>query len=117
MEPDGKFGPVLAGPILRHSAPDSIVLWLVTSEQSEFAIQVFKGTELLLDRPLADSEFSRLRIGTRAWLNLLTITPEATLPKDTRLEYDLGLTAEGSEACQWIRTWAPHLCPEGRERP
>jgi hypothetical protein len=110
-------GPVLAGPVLRHAAPDSLVLWLVTSEPAEFAVLVFHDSETLLNRPLADSEVIRLRMGTRAWLNLLTITPEAALPQDTRLEYDLGLTTDGSEACQWIPTWAPHLCPEGRERP
>ncbi|WP_418142048.1 alkaline phosphatase family protein [Marinobacter sp. MA] len=117
LEPDGKFGPVLAGPILRHSAPDSLVLWLVTSERTALAVQVFKGKELLLDRPLAESEVSRLRIGTRAWLNLLTITPDSALPRDTPLEYDLGLTGDGSAPPRWIRSWATHLCPESRDRP
>ncbi|WP_228744513.1 alkaline phosphatase D family protein [Marinobacter salsuginis] len=117
LEPDGKFGPVLAGPILRHSAPDSIVLWLVTSERTALAVQVFKGKELLLDRPLAESEVSRLRIGTRAWLNLLTITPDSALPRDTPLEYDLGLTGDGSAPPRWIRSWATHLCPESQDRP
>ncbi|WP_153633914.1 alkaline phosphatase D family protein [Marinobacter salsuginis] len=117
LEPDGKFGPVLAGPILRHSAPDSLVLWLVTSERTALAVQVFKGRELLLDRPLAESEVSRLRIGTRAWLNLLTITPDSALPRDTPLEYDLGLTGDGSAPPRWIRSWATHLCPESRDRP
>ncbi|WP_169054499.1 alkaline phosphatase D family protein [Marinobacter salsuginis] len=117
LEPDGKFGPVLAGPILRHSAPDSIVLWLVTSERTALAVQVRKDKELLLDRPLAESEVSRLRIGTRAWLNLLTITPDSALPRDTPLEYDLGLTGDGSAPPRWIRSWATHLCPESRDRP
>lgn len=66
---------------------------------------------------MADSEVAPLRIGTRAWLNLLSITPDSALPHDTRLEYDLGLTAEQSESPEWIRGWAPHLCPEGRQRP
>lgn len=107
----------MAGPILRHCAPDSIVLWLVTGEHTELAVQVFKGTELLLDRPVADSEVVRLRVGTRAWLNLLNITPESSLPRDARLSYDLGLTGDGSAPPRWIWSWAPHLCPEGRERP
>ncbi|TYC57541.1 alkaline phosphatase family protein [Marinobacter sp. BW6] len=117
MEPDDKFGPVLAGPVLRHSAPDSIVLWLATLEPVTLAVRVFHGESALLDRPVADSEVVQLRIGTRAWLNLLTITPESALPRDTRLDYDLGLASDGSDTLQWIRDWAPHLCPEGRERP
>ncbi|WP_286803892.1 alkaline phosphatase D family protein [Marinobacter sp. UBA2498] len=86
-------------------------------ERASFTVRIFQGEDLLLDRPLENSEITRLWVGTRAWLNLLTITPETALPQDTRLEYDLGLTADGSEVCKWIRTWAPHLCPEGRERP
>lgn len=78
---------------------------------------MFNGEHLLLDRPVADSEVVTLRVGTRAWLNLLSITPDYALPHDTRLEYDLGLTGERSEAPEWILGWAPHLCPEGRERP
>lgn len=78
---------------------------------------MFNGDHLLLDRPVADSELVRLRVGTRAWLHLLSITPDSALPRDTRLEYDLGLNGERSEAPEWIRGWAPHLCPEGRERP
>lgn len=107
----------MAGPVLRHAAPDSIVLWLVTQEPVVLAVRMFNGDHLLLDRPVADSEVVRLRVGTRAWLNLLSITPDSTLPHDTRLEYDLGLTGERSEAPEWIRDWAPHLCPEGRDRP
>jgi len=78
---------------------------------------MFNGDHLLLDRPVADSEVVTLRVGTRAWLNLLSITPDSALPHDTRLEYDLGLTGERSESPEWIRGWAPHLCPDGRERP
>ncbi|QSP94903.1 alkaline phosphatase family protein [Marinobacter salinisoli] len=110
-------GPVLAGPVLRHAAPDSLVFWLVTSGEVAVTVQVFHGTDSLLDRPLAEAELIRLRVGTRAWLNLLTITPEHALPRDTRLDYDLGLTTDESDAPQWIRSWAPHLCPDGRERP
>ncbi|KPP98764.1 alkaline phosphatase D family protein [Marinobacter sp. HL-58] len=117
LEPGGKFGPVLAGPVLRHSSPDSIVLWLVTREPVSLAVRIFNGEQPLLDRTAAESEVVQLRIGTRAWLNLLTIAPDPTLPRDIRLDYDLGLTSDQPDTARWIRDWAPHLCPEGRERP
>lgn len=114
---DGIPDAVLAGPLLRHSSPESLTLWLVTSQSVSFIVQVFEGGTTLLDRPVAESEVIRLRIGTRAWLNLLNISPDSPLPRDTLLGYDLGLTGDGSDTPEWIRDWAPHLCPEGRERP
>jgi len=117
LEPTGTLGPVLAGPILRHSAPDSLVLWLATSEKASFAIRVSDGTTSLLDRPVTDQEVTRLRIGARAWVNLLVIQPDTALPGNTRLEYDIGLDRDSGQALEWIRDWAPHLCPEGCDRP
>lgn len=80
-------------------------------------MRIFNGEQPLLDRTAAESEVVQLRIGTRAWLNLLTIAPDPTLPRDIRLDYDLGLTSDQPDTARWIRDWAPHLCPEGRERP
>lgn len=78
---------------------------------------MFESEHKLLDRPVANREIIQLRIGTRAWLNLLTIEPDSSLPRDTRLEYDIGLTDKRGQPAQWIKDWAPHLCPEGRTRP
>lgn len=82
-----------------------------------FSIRVFSGEQCLLDRPVTDREITRLRIGTRAWLNLLSIQPDPSLPRDTRLDYDLGLAGDNDPNRKWIRDWAPHLCPDGRKRP
>ncbi|WP_228739344.1 alkaline phosphatase D family protein [Marinobacter arenosus] len=111
------MGPALAGPILRHCAPDVLVLWLATSVKANFVVRVMDGEDCLIDRPVTDDELIRLRVGTRAWLNLLTITTDSPLPRDTRLDYDLGLARSPGETPEWIRDWAPHLCPERRERP
>ena len=82
-----------------------------------FSIRVFSGEQCLLDRPVTDREITRLRIGTRAWMNLLSIQPDSSLPRDTRLDYDLGLAGDNDPNRKWIRDWAPHLCPDGRKRP
>lgn len=117
LEPGGTLGPVLAGPVLRHAAADSLVLWLATTDREALSVRIFNGGHSLLERPVAEHEIVRLRIGTRAWLNLLTIEPDSALPRDTRLEYDLGLAGTGEDNPRWIKDWAPHLCPDGRERP
>ena len=117
LEPTGFTGPALAGPVLRHCAPDLLVLWLATSRSETFHIRIIDGKDCLVDRPVSDHELVRLRIGAHAWLNLLTISPDSPLPRNTRLEYDLGLTRASDHEHTWIRDWAPHLCPDGRERP
>ncbi|NMT62025.1 alkaline phosphatase family protein [Marinobacter orientalis] len=117
MESDGVPGPVLAGPVLRHVSPSSLVLWLATSAPLAVSVRLFDGEKALLDRTVNPHEIIRLRIGTRAWLNLLAIEPDSPLPRDTRLDYDLGLASDEVQSPTWIRDWAPHLCPEGRTRP
>lgn len=110
-------GPVLAGPLLRHATPDRLVLWLVTRDAERFSVRLLNGANRLVARPVADTELVQLRFGTHAWLNLLTITPDSSLPMDTRLSYDLGLVRAEGTGTLWIRDWAPHLCPSGEERP
>ncbi|MEP1217107.1 MAG: alkaline phosphatase D family protein [Marinobacter sp.] len=111
------LGPVLAGPVLRHTTPNSLTLWFVTRQSVSLTVQVFNGGKSLLDRPVTEHEITRLRIGTHAWLNLLAIKPDSPLPRDTPLEYDIGLEGTAEPHQTWIRDWAPHLCPEGRDRP
>jgi len=108
-------GPVLTGPVLRHAAPDELVLWLVTDQPINARIYLQDDSQCLTDRSVAASEQTCLRIGTRAWLYLLHIQPDNELPRDTQLYYDLGTQA--GEDPQWIRDWAPHLCPAGQDRP
>ncbi|RBP27552.1 hypothetical protein DET50_11437 [Marinobacter pelagius] len=109
---------VLAGPVLRHAGPDRIVLWLAVREPLKLCVRLSERdhpARRLLDRALRDAEVTRLRIGTHAWLHLVDLRLEDPLPRDTRLEYDLGITA--TDGTSWIRDWAPHLCPDNRERP
>ena len=107
--------PVLAGPLLRHCAPDALTLWLVASEPLILHIRVQGPDTTLMERPVTDTELTRLRIGTRAWVHLLAIRPDTELPRDTRLHYDLGVNDDRS--MEWIKDWAPHLCPEGKASP
>ncbi len=109
---------VLAGPLLRHASPDQLVLWLAAREPLNLCARISERdhpARTLSDRNLCDAELTRLRIGTHAWLHLVDLRLDDPLPRDTRLEYDLGITA--TDGVHWIRDWAPHLCPDNRERP
>ncbi|PHQ16042.1 hypothetical protein CLH61_06995 [Marinobacter profundi] len=114
----GTASPVLAGPLLRHTATDRMVLWLASREPLDLMIRVTgrdQPQQHYLDRAIRGDELTRLRVGSHAWLHLLEITPDLPLPRDTFLEYDLGIVTHGTP--RWVQDWAPHLCPGNRARP
>ncbi|WP_417531744.1 alkaline phosphatase D family protein [Marinobacter lipolyticus] len=113
---------ILAGPVLRRVTDHQLVLWLVSQEPVALSFRLRQAdsqTPPQVDRDLLDDEVTCLRIGTSAWIYLLDIAIESPIPSQVRLEYDLGVTSRnGSEdGTYWIRDWAPHLCPEGRQCP
>lgn len=116
--------PVLAGPILRHTTLDRLVLWLVGSSPLTIRMRLNQDSspEPLFDRVLTEKEVTRVRVGTSAYLYLIDLGLEHALPLNTRIEYDLGISgsefsSQGSEEESWIGDWAPHLCMPGESRP
>ncbi|MBQ0834327.1 MULTISPECIES: alkaline phosphatase D family protein [unclassified Marinobacter] len=116
--------PVLAGPILRHTTRKRLVLWLVGSSPLTIRMRLNQesSTEPLIDRVLTEKDVTRVRVGISAYLYLIDLGLEDTLPLNTRIEYDLGVSGSefsgpGSDNEAWIRDWAPHLCMPGKERP
>jgi hypothetical protein len=114
--------PVLAGPILRHTTFHRLTFWLVASCTLDLRLRLYFGDSEApaVDRFLADSDLTRIRLGDSASLHLIDLKLDDALPPDTAIGYDLGVTgpAEGSErAEQWINDWGPHLCLPGRQRP
>lgn len=91
--------PVLAGPLLRRVESSRLLLWLVTTGAEAPTPRLWQeGAELGLR-----SEVRCLRLGERAYLQLIEVTPQAPLLTDTFLQYDVQLPAGG------IRDWATHL--------
>lgn len=111
---------VLAGPLLRRLEARRLVLWLVASRPLEARLQLAwddaqRGlVELAL--PLGDSRCQRLAVGRHAWLHLIDVRLDETLPVDTFIYYDLHIEEEdgGTRA---IADWAPHLLYPGQARP
>jgi len=117
VHPAATIPSVLAGPVLRHTAQDTLTLWLVTTRPAGLFLRLFHDDTPVINRKLAENELCQLQTGTRAWLNLISIAPEKLLPADVCLEYDLGLSTDSNGDTLWIRDWAPHLCPGDRTRP
>ncbi|KKO06655.1 hypothetical protein LCGC14_0064630 [marine sediment metagenome] len=115
---DTALPPVLSGPVLRHVTNQRLVLWLAGSSQLALRLRLTgaDGTEVLFDQRLAEGDVHGIRIGEHAYLYLVDLALDAALPLDTRIGYDVGVTAEGG-AESWIKDWAPHLCPAGATHP
>lgn len=125
--PDSELPEVLAGPVLRRVEKQQIALWLVSRRALAFSFRLYAfgtGPDPLVDRRLASSEVTSLRIGARAWVHLLNIDIGQAIPEDIWLEYDLGVSTPASShtsgpnaGVRWIRDWAPHLCRDREHRP
>jgi len=115
---DTTLPPVLAGPLLRRLAPERLVLWLVGSRPLQLSLQLAFSAEQGPEEQLLELDASRcriLRIGSHAWLHLIDVPLDRSLPSDTPIEYDLLLSEDGRQA--GIADWAPHLLHAGASRP
>lgn len=103
--------PVLAGPILRRVSTTELVLWLVCSERLDLRLKLNaeQTDQTLLNRTLKDDEGRCVQVGSHAYIYLINVALEASLPVNTRIGYDLGI-CWGGQPEQWIKEWAPHLC-------
>ncbi|GAC1039078.1 alkaline phosphatase D family protein [Pseudomonas sp. No.117] len=99
--------PVLAGPLLRRVESSRLLLWLVTTGAEPPGPQLWQdGVELALH-----SKVRCLRLGEQAYLQLIEVWPQAALPTDAFIAYDLQLPVGG------IRDWAPQLLDIQGELP
>lgn len=116
--------PVLAGPMLRHTTLNRITFWLVGSCSLTLRMRLYlnDSDEPWLDRALNEKEIVRIRFGVSACLHLIDFEPDDSLPVNTRIGYDLGVSgsvlgSNGSDDEVWIKDWAPHLCMPGANWP
>ncbi|TCO69660.1 alkaline phosphatase D family protein [Chromatocurvus halotolerans] len=114
---DRALPPVLAGPIIRRATADSLVLWLVTSDLTEFQLRIAQNGKLV-ERRLRDEEVQVMPVGIRAFLHLIHIQFDGLVSQGVLTGYDLGMASGAEEgSVRWIGDWAPHLCRPGARRP
>ena len=115
--------PVLAGPVLRHTTANRLILWLVGSCSLTLRLRLYlpESGEPWLDKVLAEKDVTPVRFGASAYLYLIDVETDKALPANTRIGYDLGVVDATSESKgsdeSWIRDWAPHLCLPEADRP
>ncbi|MCO3058426.1 alkaline phosphatase family protein, partial [Pseudomonas aeruginosa] len=106
---------VLAGPLLRRAQPERLVFWLATSRPVAIELLLAPAGEAERRIVLDSAAHTAIRVGERAWLQLLDVTLDPPLPGDRLVDYDLRLASD-DQAPAGIAEWAPHLLYPGRQR-
>jgi len=89
---------------LRHVDQQQLTFWLVTTQAFSFNFSLFEKNKVeqtksspLLDRMITSDELQQVQIGNHAFINLINIKTEITLPEETLLEYDFKLINQNGE--------------------
>jgi hypothetical protein len=101
--------PVLAGPLLRRIEVRRLVLWLVATRKLSpvLRLSLDGGVEYRLD----ESNCRVIAVGRHAFLHLIDLRLDSSLPLDEQIAYDLLIDGQG------IADWAPHLLYGDARRP
>ncbi|MGJ8679570.1 alkaline phosphatase family protein [Paraglaciecola sp.] len=102
--------PILAGPIVRQANKTQVCIWLITSQAYRFSLRLFDEQAKLswFDSELAPEQVSQIQVGTHAFINLIDVKPEGSIPCGSRVSYDLtAIDGEGqllpiSEVCEQL---------------
>lgn len=108
---------ILSGPVLRRCTQHQFTLWFVFSRLPD-TIQLNLTTEsgrVLFNKPLNTEQYKFVRQGKSAYIVLLTISPEAPLPYDTFIHYQLYF--EHSEHTQTLTELMPDLLYDNETLP
>jgi hypothetical protein len=111
---------VLAGPILRAVTPDSITLWLATSEpvQLELTLMPDGKAQRDYDSGQMRQHCRSVRCAGKLFLQLIHIPVTDPLPLGCRIDYDLKLAAaDAKNNWQGWQQWAPDLVYPGHRYP
>lgn len=94
---------IICGPIVRSVTTDAIILWLVTSHDEPADVQ--------LSIDIADCDEQRVRVGQRAWIRRIVVTPLTPLTDQQYIGYDILFDGAG------LSQTSPHLVYAGQSRP
>ena len=108
---------ILAGPILRNCTKDTFTVWLALSQlpQSIHLTLEAESGGVLFDQLLTDEQFQSVRLGNKAYIVLLSITPEDALPQDTFFEYQVSFEVGGQS--KTLTDLLPNLTYKNKTRP
>jgi len=106
---------ILAGPILRHTSAQKLVVWLVTRSEQVIKFQCYQDNECLTETAFSNGHDGHVQLGAHAHLHLLQLNPDSPFPQDEWLSYDIGIGETGEE--QWLGQTIPDLFYAEKNRP
>jgi len=107
---------ILSGPMVRHLTPRQITFWLMTSKAFQLTFQLFDEEKtLLVERTLTDDELQIIPIGQHAFINLITIATDETLPVQQLLHYNFLFTDQQKQIS--LAQLIPDLAYQGANLP
>jgi hypothetical protein len=109
---------ILAGPLVRRANAQQACFWLVTNKAYNFSVRLFSQQEktIWFDAQLDKQQLSQVQVGTLAFVNLITLTPETEILCGSWVNYNITLIdTDGSESqlCELI----PSLLYPGQCHP
>lgn len=109
---------VIAGPILRRLESRQVCLWLVTSQpcQISLTLQQHNNKQRLFDSQLTAQQIQHYRVGEKAYVVHIDVTPTQELTANTRFDYDLNfIDAHGQQHS--LADCVTNLCYPGCTQP
>ena len=105
---------IIAGPILRRTTAEDLVLWWVSPGECEGNFSCYQNDKEILTLNLASDQVKHFRCGQHAVIHLLHIKGHQ-LPVDTVLEYDVKIQ-KGQETRRLVDI-SPGIVYPGHSRP
>jgi len=108
---------IIAGPILRRTLGDELVLWLATSRPLTMSFRLYSNDDgsVLFSGLVDDFSPAPLQIGKHAYIYLIDYRPQNSLPEDRLLEYDIVVLENGGEKS--LSDYFPDIVYPGHKRP
>lgn len=101
---------VLAGPVLRRIEAHRLVLWLMASRPLSWQL-ILQAADITQTIDLTEEQCQSVQVGHSAWLYLIDVHIEQTLPSDILIHYDLQFkTPQGKRG---VCDWGAHLLYPG----
>ena len=99
---------IIAGPMVRQVHGDQLCFWLITTRQCSIHLTLSSASHeaALFDQVLKQPDLTQVQVGTHAFINLIHVTPQQTIPCGTRVYYDIqlidtnGTTNSISQLCE-----------------
>lgn len=110
--------PIVAGPIVRRANAKQVCFWLVTTQPYDFSAKLFDQQHQVIwfDNSLNQQQCSQIQIGTHAFVNLITLIPEAEIACGSMVSYELTMTDKAGEQ-QQLSTLLPGIIYPGQSHP